>query len=114
MKKTCMALLFTIIAASFIFGCGADMNKLKSDMLGINTAKESFNEMWTIYVFNRYADSRAYDVYNYTLGEIYALKAKKLYKKGKGPNFEGARVFSELAIPHLKAVQKAYTDAEMK
>ena len=114
MKKTIMALLFTIIAASLIYGCTADMNRMKSDMLGIDVAKDAFNEARSLYVFNIYADTKAYDVYNYTLGTIYAKQAMNAYKKGKGPNFERARVFSELAIPHLKAVQKAYSDAETK
>ena len=114
MKKTIMALLFTIIAASLIYGCTTDMAKIKSDMLGIDVAKDAFNEAWNLYVFNNYSDTKAYDVYNYTLGTTYAEQAKKAYAKGKGPQFERARVFSELAIPHLKAVQKAYMDAEMK
>jgi hypothetical protein len=114
MKKTIMALLFTIIAASLIYGCTMDMGRVKSDMLGIDVAKDAFNEARSLYVFNVYADTKAYDVYNYTLGTTYAKQAMKAYAKGKGPNFERARVFSELAIPHLKAAQKAYSDAETK
>lgn len=105
MKKLFIILLFSVIAFSFIF--------TSTVMGGEDVAKEAFNEAWSLYVFCRYADTKAYDVYNYTLGEIYALQAKKAYRKGKGPNFERAKHFSELAIPHLKSVQKTYVDAEM-
>jgi len=105
-RRLFMVLLFSVVAFSFIF--------TSTVMSGEDVAKEAFNEMWSIYVFCKYSDTKAYDVYNYTLGEKYALQAKKAYKKGKGPNFERAKYFSGLAMPHLKIVQKKYVDAEIK
>ena len=115
MRKLLVALTIILVAGFVISGCDMhrlDKNSLMSNVLGIDTAKDEFNEMRSLYVYCKYVDGKAYDVYNYTLGEAYAKQAQKAYKKGKGPNFERARVFSLMAIPHLKIVQKKYLDSE--
>lgn len=113
MRKLMMGFFCIAIALTFVYGCAdTPMSRVKSDMLGLDVAKDEFNEMRSLYVYCRYVGGKAYDVYNYTLGEAYAKKAMKAYKKGKGPNFERARVFSLMAIPHLKIVQKKYLDSE--
>ena len=112
MKKVCMGLLFSVIAIALMFGCTTDMNKIKSDMLGIDVAKEAYDEAWSLYVFCNYSGAGDYDPYDWTLADAYMKVAKKAYAKGKGPNFERARVFSLLAIPHLKEVQKKYMESE--
>jgi|SaaInl7_200m_RNA_FD_contig_111_36456_length_910_multi_22_in_0_out_0_2 hypothetical protein len=113
MRKLMMGFFCIAIAMTLIYGCAdTPQQRLKSDMLGLDVAKDEFNEMRSLYVYCKYVDGKAYDVYNYTLGEAYAKQAQKAYKKGKGPNFERARVFSLMAIPHLKIVQKKYLDSE--
>lgn len=111
MKKVCMGLLFSVIAVALIFGC-ATQEQMLSNIGGVDVAKAEFDEAWSLYIFVNYSGAGAYDPFNFTLGKKYALAAKKAYAKGKGPNFERARVFSLMAIPHLKEVQRKYVEAE--
>ena len=111
MKKVYMGLLFSVIAFALMFGCATE-SQYKSDMLGIDVAKEAYDEAWSLYIFCNYSGAGAYDPYDWTLADAYMKRAKKLYAKGKGPNFEQVRVLSLLAIPHLKEVQKKYMESE--
>lgn len=104
MRKLLFYLLFSVITLSFIL--------TSSVMAAENVAAKEFDEAWSLYIFCNYSGAGDYDVYNFILGKAYALAAKKAYNKGKGPNFERAKYFSILAIPHLKEVQKKYVQAE--
>ena len=113
MRKFGLGLMCLFIAVALVYGCAdTAQNRLASDMLGLDTAASEYNEVRSLYIYCKYVDGKAYDVYNYTLGEAYFKQADKAYAKGKGPNFERARVFSLLAIPHLKAVQAKYLESE--
>ena len=113
MRKFGLGLLCLFIAVAMAYGCAdTPQSRLASDMVGLDVAAAEFNEMRSLYVYCKYVNGKAYDQYNYTLGEAYAKQAQKAYKKGKGPNFERARVFSLMAIPHLKIVQKKYLESE--
>ena len=115
MRRFLVALMIILVTGFVFSGCDAyrmNTNSLMSGVLGIDTAKDEFNEMRSLYVYCKYVDGKAYDIYNYTLGETYAKEAQKAYAKGKGPNFERARIFSLMAIPHLKIVQKKYLESE--
>jgi len=115
MKKLFTGALIVFIAVVLLSGCNLskiNTKALMSDYLGVDTAKKDFNEAWSLYTYCQKVEGKAYDVYNYTVGEAYVLEASKAYDKGQGPNFERARMFSLMAIPYLKAVQKKYLEAE--
>ncbi len=103
MRKLLFCLLFFVVALSFT---------ILPVMAAENVAAKQFDEAWSLYIFCNYSGAGDYDVYNFVLGKAYALAAKKAYNKGKGPNFERAKYFSILAIPHLKEVQKKYVESE--
>lgn len=115
MKKSLAGVLVVLIAVVLLSGCNLskiNTKALMSDYLGVDTAKKEFKEAWSLYTYCKKVEGKAYDVYNYTVGEAYVMEASKAYDNGQGPNFERARIFSLMATPYLKAVQKKYLESE--
>lgn len=103
MRKSFFCILFILVALSFILSSAAIAGD-KED------ASAAFGDASNLYYFCNYSGAKAYDVYNFTLGEKYWKQAKKALKKEK--KYEKAKNFSQMAIPHLKIVQKKYIDSE--
>jgi|SaaInl8_200m_RNA_FD_contig_31_1772175_length_449_multi_7_in_0_out_0_1 hypothetical protein len=103
MRKSFFCIIFMLVALSFIFSSTVTAGDKEE-------ASAAFGDASNLYYFCNYAGAKAYDVYNFTLGEQYWKQAKKALKKEK--KYEKAKNFSQMAIPHLKIVQQKYTESE--
>ena len=107
MKKILTTALFSMILVFSVFHFN-----IPADAGGLPTvADKDFQKARSLYMFCITHEAKSYDVYNFKLGEEYYLKAEKEYRVGKEANFEKARQFSVLAIPHLEQVKKKFLES---